>query len=148
MAKRITAADIIGLKPKYAAFVIEYLKDFGARRAAEASGFEADYGYTLLDRPEIKEAINEALRRRLEATDIDAEWVLMEAVDNHCIARQQGNITASNTALNLVAKNVFVDAFAAEKVEMNSDKEIMERLLRGRKRRQQDSDDDDTPSFL
>ena len=145
MPQRITVTDLTGLKPKHANFVIEYCKDFGARRAAQASGFSPDSGYTLLEREDVKSAINHVLAQRLEASHIDAEWVLMEAVDNHLIARQQGNISASNTSLNLVAKHVFVDAFAAEKIDVNSDKEIMERLQRGRKRMNETEDKPDDP---
>jgi len=134
MPQRITITDLTGLQPKEANFVIEYCKDFAARRAAEASGYAPDTGYGLLKKEHINAAIENVLAHRLEASHIDAEWVLMEAVDNHLIARQQGNISASNTSLNLVAKHVFVDAFAAEKVEVNSDKEVMERLRRGRQR--------------
>lgn len=134
MTRRITVTELTGLKPKDANFVIEYTKDFAARRAALASGYAADSGYHKVDQPDIAAAIERVLAARLEASHIDAEWVLMEAVDNHLLARQMGNLTASNTALTLVAKHVFVDAFAAEKVEVNSDKEVMERLLRGRKR--------------
>ena len=150
MPGRITITELTGLKPKEANFVIEFCKDFSARRAAEASGYSPDHGYQLKERPVIADAIDRVLATRLDASHIDAEWVLMEAVDNHLIARQRGNIPASNTALNLVAKHVFVDAFAAEKVEVNSDKEVMDRLLRGRKRRneKQDADNKEDVSFL
>ncbi len=151
MPTRITVKEMTGLEPQYANFVIEYVKDFSPRRAAEASGFNRDHGYELLKRDDISNVINYILSQRLEASHIDAEWVLMEAVDNHMIARQQGNISASNTSLNLVAKHVFVDAFAAEKVEVNSDKEIMERLVRGRKRMSTDDSnntEDDEVSFF
>ena len=148
MPRRITVTELTGLVPKDANFVIEYTKDFDARRAAEASGFAPDAGYRLRDREDIAAVIQKVLVSRLEASNIDAEWVLMEAVDNHVIARQKGNITASNTALNLVAKHVFVDAFAAEKVEVNSDKEVMERLTRGRQRLSERDTPDDEVSFL
>lgn len=143
MPQRITVAELTGLKPKEANFVIEYTKDFSPRRAAEASGYQPDTGYQLLHREPIAEAIDKILESRLDASHIDAEWVLMEAVDNHMIARQQGNISASNTALGICAKHKMVDAFAAEKIEVNSDKEIMDRLLRGRKRlKDKDGTDD------
>ena len=145
MIPRLSVKDLTGLSPKHANFVIEYAKDFSARRAAEASGFSPDSGYAIRDRDDVRAAIERVLGARLEASHIDAEWVLMEAVDNHMIARQAGNISASNTALTLVAKHVFVDAFAAEKVEVNSDKEVMDRLLRGRKRAR---GVDDEVSFL
>jgi len=144
MPQRITSTELTGLKSQEANFVIEYCKDFSARRAAEASGYAPDTGYQLKEKTHIAAAINHVLAQRLEASHIDAEWVLMEAVDNHLIARQQGNISASNTSLNLVAKHVFVDAFAAEKIEVNSDKEVMERLLRGRKRLHGDKVDQST----
>jgi len=147
MIRRITAADLTGLRPKYINFVIEYVKDFSARRAAETSGFSPDSGYGIVQQPDVQAAINHILTFRLEASHVDAEWVLMEAVDNHGIARQKGNITASNTALNLIAKHVFVDAFAAEKVTVTDDKEVMERLLRGRKRRR-DKDVEEEVSFF
>jgi hypothetical protein len=145
MVARITVTELTGLKPKEALFVVEYVKDCAARRAAEASGYAPDSGYGLLQKDHIMKAIENILAQRLEASHIDAEWVLMEAVDNHRIARQRGNISASNTALTLCAKHVYVDAFAAEKVEVSSDKEIMERLLRGRKRR---NDDNEEVSFM
>lgn len=135
MLNKITSTELVGLKPKEVNFVIEYTKDFSARRAAEASGYSADFGYTLAKKPEIETAIDHVLSHRLESSHIDAEWVLMEAVDNHKIARQQGNISASNTSLNLIAKHVFVDALAANvNVEVSSDKEVVERLLRARGR--------------
>jgi hypothetical protein len=142
MPRRITLTELTGLQPKEANFVIEYAKDFDARRAAEASGYSADYGYTLRDQANIQESIQRILATRLETSHIDAEWALMEAVDNHLIARQKGNITASNTALGLVFKHTYVDAMAAEKVEVHNDKEVMERLQRGRKRLQQLEDDE------
>jgi hypothetical protein len=134
MVRRITSGELTGLAPKEANFVIEYCKDFSARRAAEASGYSADHGYTLRDRFDIAAAIERVLAVRLTASHIDAEWLLMEAVDNHLIARQMGKITASNTALNIIGRHKFVDSFAAEKIEVTDDKQIMERLLRGRKR--------------
>lgn len=140
----------MGLPPKKANFVIEYCKDFHPRRAAEASGYGGDNGYALLKEEPVAVAIDKILESRLEASHIDAEWVLMEAVDNHLIARQSGNISASNTSLGIVAKHKMVDAFAAEKIEVTSDREIMERLQRGRKRLNEENDDtvEDEVSFL
>lgn len=148
MARRITQGELTGLNAKEANFVIEYCKDFSARRAAEASGYAADSGYTLKERFDIATAIERVLESRLAASHIDAEWVLMEAVDNHMIARQQGKITASNTALGIIARHKFVDAMSAEKIEVVDDKQIMERLLRGRKRAAEKGASDDDVSFF
>ena len=132
--KRITIADIIKLPPKKANFVVEYVKDFAPRRAAEASGYSSDTGYRLLDEQEVSDAIEHIVQQRLEVNQIDADWLLYEMIDNHMIARQQGNVTASNTALNMVGKHKRVDAFAADKIKVTTDVDVMDRLVAARKR--------------
>lgn len=154
--KRITIADIFQLEPKRANFVVEYVKDFATRRAAEASGFAADTGYDLLKEPEVSDAIARVIEKRLEANQIDADWLLYEMVDNHMIARQQGNVSASNTALGMVGKHKRVDAFAADKIKVSTDADVVDRLVLARKRlsdlkHQEDIDNilnDDSISFL
>lgn len=154
MVRRVKISELVELTPKEANFVIEYTKDFDARRAATASGYAPDSGYQLLNKENIGAAVDRVLQQRLENCHITASWLLMEAVDNHMIARQNGNITASNTALNLIGKHIHVDAFAKEKVDLtvNTSKEVMERLLRGRRRASgddQDEEQDDEPiSFM
>jgi hypothetical protein len=78
---------------------------------------------------------------------IDAEWLLYELVDNHRIARQHGNISASNTALGTIAKHVHVDALAKQRIEIDdvSDRELLQRLQDGRKRMNKN---DDEVSFI
>ena len=146
--RRITLADMVDLPPKEAAFVVEYVKDFAPRRAAEASGYAADTGYRLLDKPEISDAISRILNARLEDNQIDTDWLLYEMVDNHMIARQQGNITASNTALSLVGKHKRIDAFAADKIKVSTDADVMDRLVAARRRLNSVNEDDDEVSFM
>jgi len=146
--KRLGLNDIKALgvtDPKRINFIIEYSKDFDARRAAAVSGFSADSGYRIRDEDDIQAAISMIIQHRLDSSHITAEWVLMEAVDNHLIARQNGNISASNTALNLIAKHAAVDAYAAERVEIAGDEAVKERLLRARKRLNPDTP---PPSFM
>jgi hypothetical protein len=149
MSRRLSTADLVGidLSVKHAAFVIEYIKDFDAQRAAIAAGYEPTSTSGLLNNEKIQEALERVLAGRLEQAMIDNEWLLMELVDNHLIARQSGKIAASNTALGLIGKHAKVDAFAAEKVIVAGDKEVMERLLRARERVRKQADDDE-PSFL
>ena len=64
--RRVTIAEIIKLTPKKANFVVEYIKDFAPRRAAEASGFSADHGYRLLAEDEVSEAIEYIVQQRLK----------------------------------------------------------------------------------
>src|SRR5699024_12369920 len=69
-----------------------------------------------------------------DALPISAEWLLYEMVDNHKLARQAGNLSASNKALELIGKMAVVDAFAADKIELKVGEELAERLIRGRER--------------
>tara|TARA_R110000851_G_scaffold991_3_gene3465 strand:- start:957 stop:1412 length:456 start_codon:yes stop_codon:yes gene_type:complete len=149
---RFKMGDIIGvdLSPQELNFVIEYSKDFNARRAAVASGYEPDTGYQIKNKENVVAALAMILNGRLEASHIDAEWVLMEAVDNHMIARQCDNINASNTALKLIAQHTMVDAMASDKLNMNvqGDQQVMARLMRGRQRMNKSDDNDDEVSFF
>ena len=125
---KVRLLDELNLPPKKACFVVEYIKDFAPRRAAEASGYSADYGYRLLEEPEVSAAIEYIIQQRLEVNMIDADWLLNEMVDNHMIARQQGNITASNTALNMVGQHKRVDAFAAANNNDSTADDVVDRL--------------------
>ena len=133
---RISNGILAGLQTKRAIFVIEYVKDCAVRRAAEAAGFTPDFGYKLIKELPIIHAIGRVLDERLKNTGIDAEWLLYELADNHMIARQQGNIAASNTALRTIAQLAVVDALAKQRVELDvvSDKELTDRIRKGRER--------------
>ena len=119
-----------------AVFVTEYTKDFSARRAAEVLGYDPQWGYALLKDDDVKRAIANVVAYRQANSNIDAQWVLDEAVDNHRIARQHGNLAASNAALNLVSKHKSVDALASAQINVNVtlDEDIMNRIKQGRKR--------------
>tara|TARA_R110000737_G_scaffold73589_2_gene102362 strand:- start:2988 stop:3434 length:447 start_codon:yes stop_codon:yes gene_type:complete len=132
--RKVKLLDELNLAAKHAIFVIEYVKDCATRRAAEAAGYSGDYGYKLLEVDEVANAIDKILHDRLHDAMIDTDWVLYEMVDNHRIARQRGNITASNTALNMVGKHKRVDAFAADKIKVSTDADVMDRLVAARHR--------------
>lgn len=145
--RRVTLLDELKLPAKEANFVVEYVKDFAPRRAAEASGYAAETGYTLMQKPAVSDAIEYIIQQRLEANMIDSDWLLGEMVDNHLIARQHGNISASNTALNMVGKHKRVDAFAADKIKVSTDADVMDRLIAARRRMNRPEEDDEV-SFL
>jgi phage terminase small subunit len=125
-----------GITARKAIFVIEYLKDRAPRRAAEAAGFAPEQGYKFLEDPRIVQAIGVIIEDQIEDACIDAEWLLYELVDNHRIARQTGNLAASNSALKTLAQHVSIDALAKQKIEVDvvTDKELLQRLQDGRKR--------------
>ena len=147
MKVRITSGELTGLHPKHAAFVIEYLKDFHAGDAAERIGYSLSSGHEWINRPDVQDMLTKVLSERMEKVGIDAEWVLMELVDNHILARQKGMLTASNTALRIICQHASVDAFAAEKVLIAGDDEIRERLLRGRRRREEEIEEVEEVTF-
>ena len=89
----------------------------------------------------IQLALNNILQSRLESSHIDAEFLMYELLDNHRIAREKGNITASTSALATIGKLALVDAFAAEKTIVASDQDVMNRLSRGRSRMRNNGDD-------
>lgn len=134
MAVRLTIEDMTGLTPRHANFLIEYIKDFNARSAAERAGYSPDSAFNLLDREDIQEVLGRVMQQRLDNAGIDAEWLLMELVDNHVLARQQGKINQSTGALDKIARHAAVDAYSAEKVHVVGDEEVRNRLLRARKR--------------
>lgn len=128
------------ISPEHRIFAIEFCKDFNERRAAGVAGFEPDRGYSLKKIPVVKDAIDAILKARSMEAEVDAEWLQMQGVDNHWLARQQGKIGESTAALTFVAKLSGVDAFAAQKVEVKSDSEIIDRLLRARERTESTND--------
>jgi hypothetical protein len=150
--KHLTIDDLPHLERDRANFVIEYCKDTDARRAATASGLPADDGYKIRDELDVATAIQRVLQSHLSLQDITPEWLLQEFYYNHLLARQRGNISASNQCLNLIAKHASVDAYAAEKVKMTTDQDTVDRLMRERRRRlakiEADKSDASSPSFI
>jgi len=138
MAKKInirTDPRFAGCSAKEAKFVIEYVKDFAHRRAAEASGFDPDKGVQLIKQDNVANAVERLIIEAADEAQLDAQWLLYELVDNHRIARQQGNIAASNQALLTLAKHVSIDALAADKHEVKvTDEQLVARLKAGRVR--------------
>jgi phage terminase small subunit len=70
----------MSLNAKQQLFVEEYLKDLNAKQAAIRSGYSEKTAYSIgpenLNKPEIQKAIVEAQQKRLERTQIDADYVL------------------------------------------------------------------------
>ena len=141
-------------------FVSEYLIDLNAAKSAARAGYSEktarQIGSENLSKPAIQEAIAKAKIERSEATKIDAEWVLHQAVELHrrCMqeikpalhpkSRRQlqddsGNLlftfnaAAANRALELVGKHVDIGAFK-DRLEISGGVSLVERLQAGRDR--------------
>ncbi len=148
------------LTPKQQRFVEEYLIDLNATQAAIRAGYSPRTARAIacenLAKPDIQEAIARAKRDRSEATEIDAEWVLRQAVELHRRCMQEikpalhpktrrqlkdengnalytFNAAAANRALELIGKHIAVGAFK-EHLEIGGEITLVERLQRGRDR--------------
>lgn len=134
--------DEHGLTPQQQAFVREYVKDFNGSRAARDAGYsKKSAGNTangLLKNPKVQAAIKEVISARNERIEIDAAYVLKQAVKLHERCMQEikpklvwdrdekawihetddeghalyvFNATGAAKALELVGKHVDVKAF-------------------------------------
>lgn len=94
-------------------------------RAANASRVDVDEASLWISGDHaVRRAVDRIIAERLEEAEINLDWVLYELKDNHHLARQQGNLTASNKALDQLAKHKSIDAYAASKVDANVSGEL------------------------
>ncbi len=142
-------------------FVSEYLLDLNATKAAIRAGYSSKTAHScgprLLDNAAVAAAIAAAKQTRSEATNIDAAWVLRQAVQvyQRCVQEirpvvhpktrqqlkdEQGqplfsfNASAANRALEIIGKHCDVAAFAPEKLAVSGGLSVAEILMAGRAR--------------
>lgn len=149
----------MSLTAKQQKFVEEYLIDLNATQAAIRAGYSAktamEQGYQLLRNSSVSEALSGAFKARSERTQIDADYVLRQAVKLHerCMQEiepftdrkgehihdEKGNplyvFNAAGAAkgLELVGKHVGVQAFK-ERVEHDVSDDLASLLGRARER--------------
>ncbi len=153
-------ASMIKLTAKQERFVDEYLVDLNATQAAIRAGYSKNsarqIGDENLSKPVIAAAVAEAKRERSEATRIDAEWVLRQAVELHqrCMQEirpvrnpktgkqryeQEGNprfvlnAAAAQGRRELNGKHVDIGAFK-DRIEISCGLSLVERINAGRAR--------------
>jgi phage terminase small subunit len=157
------------LTPKQQCFVDEYLIDLNATQAAIRAGYSEktakQQASRLLTIVDVAAAVAEAKQERSEATKIDAEWVLRQAVELHRRCMQEirpannpktgkqihddkgnalftFNAAAASRALELIGKHIEVAAFK-ERLEVSNDGfSLEERLQAGRRRAGKTAEDD------
>lgn len=143
----------IPLPLREAHFVLEYCKDLDIHRAAEACGLAPEEAFELRVMEPVMEQIKVILQSRLTVQDITPDWLMQELYNLHHVCLQKGRLSTSLQTLKTIGALGKVDAYAAEKVELKTDRDIVDRLTRSRKRQllQFSTDvklDDDEPSFL
>lgn len=158
------------LTSKQQRFAEEYLIDLNATQAAIRAGYSAktagQVGFENLKKPQIAAAVAKAKRERSEATKIDAQWVLRQAVELHqrCMQEIQPirnpktgkqlhdddgnalfkfNASGASRALEIIGKNVEVAAFK-DQLEVSDGKSLAERIKAARWQGYQPGRDKDT----
>ena len=160
------------LTPKQQRFVELYLVDLNATQAAIRAGYSkktaAQVGFENLRKPQIAAAVSKAKEERSEATKIDAEWVLKQAVEVHRRAMSdvqpirnpntgkqiydddgnalfKFNAAAANRSLEIIGKHVDIGCFK-ERIEHSGEMDLAERIRQGQKqayqRNRKDKDGD------
>ena len=130
----LTIEDI-PLPVEEAHFVIEYCKDLDVHRAAAACGIDPERAFNLRVNPTINVQVQRVLQSHLNTKDITADWLMQELYYTYLLALQTGKLSVALQCLKTLGALGKVDAYAAEKVELKSDRDVIERLMRERKRR-------------
>jgi phage terminase small subunit len=112
--QKVAARSTQGLSLRQQNFIAEYLSDptsYGAAatRAGYSNGDQA--GYRLMQNPKVRAEMDRRIRKRIEKTDIDAEWVLKElallaSVDLRQVFDEFGNLKPVQEMSESVAKFV------------------------------------------
>lgn len=117
---RMEVKTMAELTTKQQRFVDEYCIDGNGTQAAIRAGYSPktanEQASRMLANVNISEAID-AKRKRLEVkAEVSAEWVLKEFAENHRMARQIGELQASNKALEMIGKHLgmFTDKVKVE----------------------------------
>lgn len=122
---------MMALTDKQKKFADEYLIDMNATAAYLRAGYKCSEAAArssasdLLTNPNISEYI-ESKQKKLEIkTEVTAEWVLKEFIENHKMAREVGELAVSNKALESIGRHLgmFNDRMKvdANNVNMNTD---------------------------
>ena len=148
------------LTDKQSLFCQEYLVDLNATQAAIRAGYSKKTAKTIagqnLSKRIIQEKITELKDKRSEAVEIDAEWVLRQAVklhercmqevkpqtdkDGNQIVDDEGravfefNVSGAAKGLELAGRHVNVKAFEKQVTEIHIHQELTSRLQQGRQR--------------
>lgn len=107
-----------GLTQKQQDFVYEYLKSGNATDAAIKAGYSEKTSYSIgqenLNKPVIAEEINKRRSEVVKKHNIDVDWIVTQLKENHELAREFGEISNSNKAIELIGKTKIVSAFEKE----------------------------------
>lgn len=102
----------MALSDKHSKFVDEYMIDMNATAAYLRAGYKCTEDAArvsaskLLTNPNIVAEIATRQAKMQEESGISVKWILEELVENHRMARQIGELPASNKALEMLGKHL------------------------------------------
>lgn len=131
--RHLTINDLAHLPVSTALFIIEYCKDVDIHRAASIANIPVEDAHALRNTKEVADIIQSVFVDRTIPKKIDKDLVLHDMYNAHLIALQNGKVSVSAQLLNTIGKHADVDAFAAEKVKLDSDDAVIQRLMRREK---------------
>jgi len=122
-------------------FVLEYLKDLNGTQAAIRAGYSAEsaneYGYRLLQKKSVLDAVSNAMADQAKRTRLSATWIVKRLI-REAVGKGPDTTAASRVkALELLAKHI---GMLKEKIELTgrdggpietlsmSDEERLERI--------------------
>jgi len=90
-----------GLTPKQAMFVMHYIEDFNATKAAKSAGYSEnsakEIGCENLTKPNIKAAIEEELSYRANATRLSTQYIVNNLMNNVARCSQAEPVMVRNS---------------------------------------------------
>jgi phage terminase small subunit len=91
-------------------FVEEFLVDLNATQAAIRAGYSGRtaeaIGYENLRKPQIAEAVEEAISARSERLGRTQDWVLQKLEETYDASFSRGQLSAANRSLELIGKHL------------------------------------------
>ena len=143
------------LKPKYRAFLDEYMVDYNGKRAAIASGYSANgadvQASRMLARPMLRQALAELEAVKREKTykrvEKSASWVIQQLEDLVQEALDHGDRSNANRSLETLAK---YHGLLTDKIQINKEKpeELDEaelsRIAKGQTEHEHEDQDENT----
>lgn len=114
---RLNSTDEAGLTPMERRLVLAYTGEcqFNAQEAKVAAGYSEKTSVSkIMAKPVVRKAIGDAIEERSRDLKITHRTVLAEAWRCYCLAVERGELNAAKGFLEMVGKNVDVQAFRTQ----------------------------------
>lgn len=138
------------LTPKQEMFCREYLVDLNGAQAAIRAGYSASAAKEIaaenLTKPNVQEYIEELKEKRQESVEINAEWVLKQAIKVHEMTIAANDHTNALKSLDLIGKHINIKAFDKNESHHHTGEFKLDVVFVTKESNKDDSDIDNTYS--